>query len=1198
LLGLAPGYRMLQFASFSFDGSCQEIFNTLCSGGTLILVSKEEILSAESMGAVLKDQQVDIATLPPSYQHVVKDHIDGLKMLYSAGEPLNAEIGRYIQSRGVKLINGYGPTENTVTITLTDEPILEDGTVTIGRPLKNVEVYIVDGRGKLVPQGVSGEIWVSGVQVAKGYLNRPELTEERFAINPFGSGTVYKTGDRGRWLANGTIEYVGRKDDQVKIRGYRVELGEVEAALQMASGVLQAVVVATGDNNGASSLMGFIVRDENDIYDKDAVIAYLESRLPEYMVPRVLVEVIEIPMTVNGKADKKRLLQLSQEEQPQERIIELPTGELEEQLAAIWKDLLEVEVIDRKDDFFSLGGHSLLAIRLISAIKKDLNKELTIKDVFDNSTFVSLAQLVQQTNDDQAIIGITRSEREGLIPLSFSQEQLWFVDRLKGTVEYHMPYVFRLKGALDQKALENAFRGLINRHEALRTVIIEQDGRGYQQIRDINQWKWQFGQVREIVAQHSSLQQYIEDVCAKPFDLSAEDPLRVILLKENEQEYILIAVIHHIAFDGWSMSVMVEELAELYRSQVQGVEPNLKELPIQYADYAIWQRKYFSEEVMESKLNYWKEQLKGLEPLKLSTDYPRPSELSIKGGSVNRTLNKELLTGLQQLCEEQGVTMFMLMLGAFKVLLHRYSTQTDICIGCPIAGRQQKEIEGLIGFFVNTLVLRSEVEGDQSFINFLQKIRRTTLDAYDHQQVPFEQVVKSLALERDISRHPVFDVRFQLQNVPEAGTLDLGGVELAAQSPGEITALSDLGLDIKESENVLSLRLVYCSDLYKQDSAERMLEHYEHLLRSIVANPATAVSNLQLLGRQEEQLLLETFGSSSLNYPKRETVVSLFRQQALKTPDATAVVFEETQVSYAELDARSNQLAHYLRGKGVKNEDFVVISVKRSLECVIGILGILKAGAAYVPVDPQHPDERIAYILEDTGARICIGESTLCERIQKLNTSQKIELINLRQDAELLNAAPPGRINYSDPDQVVYIIYTSGSTGMPKGVMIEHRHLADHVYGMFKSADLKQCSSFALFASLVADAGHSILFSGLLSGAAVHVLSDDVLLDGAQVVAYLRDHEIDCIKIVPSLWLYYLDADFRPLPRKAIIFGGEAFALNILEVLKQENFSGMAYNHYGPTEATIGKCIHKIDLGRKYYNMPIGKPFSPIAALT
>jgi amino acid adenylation domain-containing protein/non-ribosomal peptide synthase protein (TIGR01720 family) len=1181
----------IAITTYSFDISCLELYLSLISGGTVHIASQWQVKDGYALRALVeKVKPTYMQATPSGWQLLLESgwRNDDDTRLLTGGEAISNALKETLTGISSDVFNMYGPTETTIWSAM--HKLQQGQKVSIGRPVANTNIYILNSSLQPCPAGVYGELCIGGDGLSRGYLNKEALTREKFIGNPFVKGErIYRTGDIARWNPDGTLEYLGRKDEQVKVRGYRIELGEIETVLNRAPGIKQGVVVAAQDNTGGKQLVAYVVKLEG--YDKQTVIGHLRLHLPEYMIPALFAEIEKLPLTPNGKVDRKKLRE--QELNLTSAAYEAPGNETEQTLAATWQELLSIDKISIHDNFFELGGHSLLAMRMVSMIRKQLCREVSIREVFLHPTIRQLAARVIANNNQQVVAGILRYERSARIPLSFSQERLWFIHQLQGSLSYHMPYVFRLKGALNADALEASFREIINRHEVLRTVIRDEDGKGYQFITPAESWKLHRTTQQKLAAQYGSVQDFIGTTIQTPFDLAAGPMFKIWLIEVSANEHILFAMLHHIVFDGWSVGIMVEELVELYRSKIEQRPAALKALPVQYADYATWQRNYLPAEVLEQKLSYWKNQLRDVTPIEVPTDHARPAVQSTRGALFTHVVEKNVLDGLHSLSQQEGATLFMTLLSTFNVLLYRYCGEGDICVGSAVAGRNQQEVEGLVGFFINTIALRNNVNGKQSFAQFLQQVKQTTLDAYEHQDVPFEKVVEALDIERDLSRTPLFQSMFTLQNAPHSATLKLGDVMLAEERAGTVTSRFDLGFSLTESAKGLEVTVNYCRDLYNEDTIARLLHHYDRLLQAVLTHRHEAIDRLPMLEASEITHLLEVFGSSSVSYPRgNKTIVDLFEEQARKTPDNMAVVFEGEQLTYRQLDEYSNRLAHYLVDKGVSCEDLVVISVKRSLECIAGMLGIIKAGAAYVPVDNNYPDERIAYILKDTACKVCLGDSQLKERLPAILPGNNIRFIALKGDAASITAASAERINLSDTRQLVYIIYTSGSTGLPKGVMIEHAHLVDHVYGMFRSARINTCASFALFASLVADAGHSIVFSSLITGGALHVLSDEVLMDGEQVSAYIARHRIDCIKIVPSLWLSYLESSSIPLPGKVLIFGGEAFALNILDILRQLDYKGALYNHYGPTEATIGKCIHKIDLNRNYQCVPIGRPFS------
>jgi amino acid adenylation domain-containing protein len=1167
--------RVIWFASVAFDASVSEILMALFSGGTLLIPQDEVIKDKSKFADYLKETHATVVTFPPSYLDLLsEEEIAGLRCIITAGEAAHVQKAAHLSKR-FAYFNAYGPTECSVCVS-TYKVIPADSTrasIPIGRPLDNLAVYILDGNLQPVPVGVEGSIYVAGIGLARGYLNNAALTAERFIPCPFQHGRrMYHTGDVGKWLPDGNIEFLGRRDDQVKIRGHRIEIGEIENALFRANDQLHQVAVAVKHVNNKPVLAAYYVAAEN--IHKASLREGLAKLLPDYMMPSFFVRVNALPLTPNGKVNKKALPDVSQADLIRKTYV-APQNHTQQRLSAIWQQVLGVEEVGILDDFFELGGNSLLLTRVASAIRTEFSIDAPVKLLFDNTTISALGHLIDQQEKNTALPFIGVQERPAKIPLSFSQERLWLIHRIEGSSHYHIPIVLKLKGRLDKAALEHAFRSVINRHEVLRTVIREEDGQAYQHILPKDQWRLQ-----EATSYNGTLNEFISAVVHQPFDLGNDHLLRVKLLKLDEQEHLAIIVFHHLISDGWSMPIFVQELTN---------QKEIHELAIQYADYAIWQRNYLRDEVLQGKLAYWQNKLEGVKPLNLPTDMPRPAEKSIKGSALNFKIDAGLAQQLKTLSTEQGVTLFMSLLAAFKTLLYRYTGQHDVCVGTPIANRTHSEIEPLIGFFVNTLALRSNLEGNPAFSELLQQLKITTLDAYAHQDVPFEKIVDSVEQERSLDRTSLFQVLFVLQNNQAVTTRQIGEVVFESQEFEQGTAKFDLSFHLEEVGNGLSVSIQYRSDLFFPATIERMKAHFINLLAAIVNDPQQKIGQLQMLTAAEQKQLLE-FNNVVVPYPTQKTIVDLFEEQAKLTPDVKATAFEGKTLTYEQVKTQSNKLANYLRQLGVTTGSMVGLCLDNSLELVLtGMLGILKAGAAYVPMDADYPQERVDYIIEDTGLQFAICNKS-CTTL--LNNAQ-VKAIVIEDDwnavAQMRDVKPETGLSAND---LLYIIYTSGSTGRPKGVMITHRNLVDYLYGIFANTKIRSNRSFGLMSTISTDLGNTVLFSSMVCGGTLHVFSKDSLGVASRMHNYFRSHQVDCIKIVPSYWKSLEDAGKLLLPARMIVFGGEELTGEMIKSIHAAEPALKVVNHYGPTETTIGKLLHNVNFEEAYRTVPIGLPFS------
>jgi len=1198
IIGLTDKTKINECKSFALvstiatDLGNTVIYASLATGGTLHLFTKESVSNTSLLHRYFTAHQIDCLKIVPSHWKVL--NLDDrlllpAKLLIFGGEALPEKVLEDIRATGTQccIVNHYGPTETTIGKLL---HVVEPGTkyeytVPIGKPFSNTKVLILTKNLKLCPIGVPGQLYITGDGVARGYLNNPELTKEKFIPNPFSKqahAVMYSTGDLVKYLPDGNISFIGRVDNQVKLRGYRIELGEIEMVLQQCDLVSQAVVLAREDKQGDKRLAGYIVPSGN--YDREGILAYLKDKLPDYMIPPVLMEMDSFPLTANGKIDRNALPDPDAGELLGDQYV-APRNDVEAKLAEIWQEVLEVEQVGINDDFFELGGHSLLAVRLVSAIRKAFEVEMPISDIFDFPTVSLLATQLSNSTDNTLLSAIkVQLPRPQLVPLSFSQERLWFIDRLEGSKQYHLPSVLRLKGALNKTALEQALQQIVNRHEVLRTVFIEKDGLVVQQVKEKNAWTLTHIDEASIKVNPEQLKQQIRQLVSKPFNLAQDDMIRASLISLADDDHILVATLHHIASDGWSTSILVKEVAAFYKSFEMGMDAGLLPLPIQYADYAIWQRDYLQGEVLNKKIAYWKEKLQGVAPLQLPTDFKRPALQSTRGSITSFWIEKELSAQLQQFSQDQGATIFMTLLSAFNVLLYRYSGQEDICVGTPVAGRHQQELEGLIGFFVNTLALRTGMNGNESFKTLLQKVKTTTMEAFAQQDLPFEKVVEAVVKQRDMSRSPLFQVMFIMRNTPELKELKLGQVLLSREEHDHTTSQFELTLVITETSNGLHASLEYNTDLFSRESINKLIAHFNQLLQAIIQTPQQAVGELNLLTAAEQQQLLINFNDTTEAYPQDKTIIQLFEEQVAKSPEAIAIVFEESQLTYRALQEQSTQLAHYLVSKGIDKESLVPICIERGLEMMVGLLGILKTGAAFVPVDPEYPEDRITYMLQDTGATIVLSSR---QSRSKITGIEKIEIIELDSHRAKIGEQSLANLQLaSDPHQLAYVIYTSGSTGKPKGVMIEHTSVVNLLMSIAKEVDFKPCSIFLSVTTFSFDICYLELFMPLVLGGKLVIVPREVAMDGFKLAENIAGFKPTHMQGTPSTWQLLMDAAWHNKEAIKMLVGGEALKEDLKSTLTEK---GDVWNVYGPTETTIWSTIHKLST---YENVLIGAPIA------
>jgi len=1188
---LTPMDRIFQKTPFSFDVSVWEFFWPLITGARLVVARPGRHMDPLYLASRIAAEQVTImhfvpSMLRPYLEMAPAEQYTSLREVMCSGEALTPDLVRsLLGSSCVRVNNLYGPTEASVDVTMWHSQMRPDGVVPIGRPIWNTRVYVLDAALKPVPVGVGGELYIGGAGLARGYLGRGALTAERFVPSPYGDGErLYRTGDLVRYLPDGNLEFLGRLDHQVKLRGYRIELGEIEAGLLEHGSVGQAVVVAREDVAGDKRLVAYVVAADSVAPDAGELRAHLQRSLPDYMVPSAFVVLEVLPLTPNGKVDRKALP--APEGRPEIAEYVAPRTPTEEVLAGIWSEVLRVERVGVHDNFFELGGHSLLAMRLVARVRDEFKIELPLRALFETPSAGALAtrvEVAQREGLGLAVPALVAQPRGEHLPLSYAQERLWLLEQIGGLGSaYNVPASVRLRGALDVAALERSFTAVVERHEGLRTRFAVVDGSPVQVI-DPAGW---FGLAIEDLSElpggerAAAVWARMHVLMRQPFDLERGPLLRAHLLRLSGEEHVAVVVMHHIVSDGWSIGVLIRELGALYAAFSQGRPSPLPALAVQYADYAAWQRGWLQGEVLEKQVSYWKQRLSGAPAaLELPSDRQRPAVQSYRGAHHGFALPAELTASLNELARGAGATLFMVLLAAFKVVLGRWSGQEDIVVGSPIAGRTHRELEGLIGFFVNTLALRTELGGDPSFKELLQRVRETALGAYAHQDLPFEKLVAELQPVRDLSRQPIFQVLFALQNVPRE-TLQLPGLELRRAGGGRPTAKFDLALSVHEREGRLEGHFEYATDLFDAATIERLAGHLKTLLEGIVTNPDARLSELPLLSEAERHRLLTEWNDTAAVYPREKCLHELFAEQAERTSNAVAVVYEDQCLTYGELDRRSNQLGHHLRGLGVGSEVVVGLCVQRSLEMVVGLLGILKAGGAYLPLDPEYPAERLAYMMSDARAPVVVTQAELVDQLPPHDA----RVVQIDLDWVEITAQPTTALrNMTLPDNLAYVLYTSGSTGQPKGVSLQHASAVAMLSWADTTFSREDTASTIASTSICFDLSIFELFVPLCTGGQVILANSPIDLPTVAKNATL-------INTVPSAIAELIRKESILKAIRVINLAGEPLQASLVRQLYNSCNVQCIYNLYGPSEDTTYSTYALI--GRNDTQVPIGRPIS------
>ncbi|MDR6232871.1 non-ribosomal peptide synthetase [Pseudomonas oryzihabitans] len=1194
--GMGPDDCQLHFASISFDAATEQLFVPLLVGARVLLGDAQQ-WSAQRLADEVERHAVSVLDLPPAYLQQLAEELlrAGRRIVVRAcilgGEAWDGSLLSQQAVQAREWFNAYGPTEAVITPLVWRCQLQERGTPAIGRALGSRRVCILDALLQPCAPGMVGELYIGGHCLARGYLERPAQTAERFVADPFSAlgERLYRTGDLARYRPDGQIEYLGRIDQQVKIRGFRIEIGEIESHLLAHPSVAEVAVLAQ-ERSDAPQLVAYLV--SRDVGRGESLLnelrGWLAGRLPAYMQPTRWQLLPRLPLSANGKLDLKALRDSGAE--AHRCAGEPPRGGMELRVAAIWEELLDVDGITRDGQFFELGGHSLNAIRVISRLRQELGLEVPLRSLFEQPVLADFAASLERLTGRPVSLPRALS-RDAALPLSYAQQRLWFLWQLEQeSAAYHLPSALRVRGELDMAALQQALDWLVLRHETLRTCFEEIDGQARQRI--LANLPLRVALETCSGVSDELLRRRIAEEIRQPFDLARGPLLRVLLLTRDAHEHVLVITLHHIVADGWSMQVMVDELLQAYAAARRGEKPVFAPLTVQYADYATWHRDWLESGEGARQLDYWRDRLGGEQTvLELPLDRTRPAQASGRGQRLELTLPPSLSTALQARVRQEGITPFMLLLASFQVLLKRYSGQSDIRVGVPIANRNHAETEGLIGFFVNTQVLRCEIEGSLSVHSLIDRVREAAFGAQAHQDLPFEQLVEALQPERSLSHNALFQVMFNHQS-GEREDARIDGLHIERFAWEGATAQFDLILDTWETDTGLGAALTYATDLFEASTIERLARHWQNLLRGMLADPQASVDSLPMLDADERGQLLEGWNATMADYPLHCGVHRLFEEQVERTPAATALVFGERRLDYAELNRWANRLAHGLIERGVGPDRLVGVAMERSVEMVVALLAILKAGGAYVPVDPDYPEERQAYLLEDSGVKLLLSQSHL-----KLPLAKGVQRIDLDQGDDWLDGYAESNPDIElDGENLAYVIYTSGSTGKPKGAGNRHSALTNRLcwmqdaYGLDANDRVLQKTPFSFDVSVWE------FFWPLMTGARLVVAAPGDHRDPARLVETINREGVTTLHFVPSMLQAFLQEPSAAscASLKRIVCSGEALPADAQQQVFAKLPQAGLYNLYGPTEAAID-VTHWTCVEEGKDAVPIGKPIANLA---
>jgi amino acid adenylation domain-containing protein len=1208
IFSISPGQRVLQKTPFGFDPSVWELFCPLISGATLVMLDPGVHVDPLQVGAAIREHQITTLMFVPTMLEAFVESggasgCTSVRHVASGGEVLTGSLVRRFYEtfpRDVELRNIYGPTETSVNSTSWPCEVGDEAEVPIGRPIANTKIYLLNPQLHLVPIGVAAELCVGGSGVARGYLNRPDLTAERFVADPFRTGgRIYRTGDQARYRRDGTIEYLGRTDEQVKIRGNRIELGEVVAALTAHPGVRQAVAIARKTSQGESVLVAYIVPQQPESAPTASDLrGFLTKSLTAAMMPSTFVVLESIPFTANGKVDRKAL------PDPEQTAVGYvpPRSELEVLVAELYADVLGLERVGLEDDFFELGGHSLLAARVVTGLGDVLGREVPLRLMFEHSRVDGLASelesldLVRSSAAPPIARLVRPSDGPASLPSSFGQERLWFLSELDvdAARAYNVAGAFAIEGELNIPVLTSAINLIIARHEVLRTGLIAQDGELHQLVETSASLSIALREVGE-----EDLNELLVAEARSPFDLQRAPLLRVTVFRLNPMRHVLALTMHHTVVDGWSLGILGAELSSAYEALLRGSTPTLPELRVQYADFAAWQRDWMAGPELETQLRYWDDHLRGVEPLELPSDRTRPARPSYGGERVRVRLAAGLVAELEVLAQEEGATLYMVLLAAFSSLMSRLSGHEDLVVGSPISTRPRRELEPLIGFLVNTIALRCDVSGDPTFRELVRRSREVALAAYENQDVPFEKVVERLRPERNLSLPPLVQVMLVLQTTGVSPfQLEHTTVRQIDLDPG--TSKFDLTLELTPVEGALEATLEANADLFDRESVARMLGRFQLLVEGAVRNPDRQIGSINIIPPEERELFYQ-FGHSGAPAREGTSLHQLFAEQASRTPAGIAMSFNGQNLSYREVNERSNQLANYLQGRGVGRGTLVGLLLERTPYAVVSIIAVLKAGAAYVPIDPAWPAERVRYMLNDTQTPVIVTEQQLLDRVPE-SSARCIVLERALADIQKCSREDP--VSEGEPSDLAYVIYTSGSTGQPKGVEVEHRNVVRLFASTRQWIQPSPDDVWTLFHSYAFDFSVWEIWGALLHGGRLVLVPLDVARSADDFHVLLVNEGVTVLNQTPSAFAELIRADARSdssnsLALRLVIFGGEALDFRILaEWFERHNeASPRLVNMYGITETTVHVTYRPLSAADASLSVSlIGRPIPDLSA--